>query len=307
MSVAAIVIGRNEGARLLRCLESLEGYASPVIYVDSGSTDGSAASAARAGVLVVELDMATPFTAARARNVGLSVLPAAAPDLVQLVDGDCELLPNWFAAATSFLSANPRAAAVAGRLRERTLDTVWSRLADAEWNVPPGKGRAIGGIAMVRRSALTAVGDFRADLAQGEEPELSRRLEIAGWEVWRISDEMALHDIAMTHFSQWWRRTRRGGYAAAEAASRKGDMHQFGAETRRALLWGLVLPASAVLGALLISPWMLMLLFAWPLQVLRLKLRGESWERAFFLTLGKLPEALGVLAFRRDRILGGRD
>lgn len=44
MSVAAIVIGRNEGARLIACLNALE-VCSPVIYVDSGSTDGSVVAA----------------------------------------------------------------------------------------------------------------------------------------------------------------------------------------------------------------------------------------------------------------------
>jgi len=43
----AVVIGRNEGARLVRCLDALAGQASPVVYVDSGSTDGSVDAGAR--------------------------------------------------------------------------------------------------------------------------------------------------------------------------------------------------------------------------------------------------------------------
>ena len=39
--VDAVVIGRNEGARLLACLASLQGQVRRVVYVDSGSTDGS--------------------------------------------------------------------------------------------------------------------------------------------------------------------------------------------------------------------------------------------------------------------------
>ncbi|MEO0678525.1 MAG: hypothetical protein AAFZ02_13325, partial [Pseudomonadota bacterium] len=52
------------------------------------------AEAARAlGAEVVELDLAIPFTAARARNAGFRALLARAPELdfVQFVDGDCEL------------------------------------------------------------------------------------------------------------------------------------------------------------------------------------------------------------------------
>ena len=51
-SLGAVVIGRNEGARLTRCLQSvalLRTVPSPieVIYADSNSTDGSPARAAK--------------------------------------------------------------------------------------------------------------------------------------------------------------------------------------------------------------------------------------------------------------------
>src|SRR6187549_4009902 len=64
-----VAIGRNEGERLKQCLISAQG-ADAIVYVDSGSTDGSVAWAKGRGVEVVELDMKTGFTAARARNAG---------------------------------------------------------------------------------------------------------------------------------------------------------------------------------------------------------------------------------------------
>ena len=36
-----VVIGRNEGERLMACLQALRAQPRPVIYVDSGSSDGS--------------------------------------------------------------------------------------------------------------------------------------------------------------------------------------------------------------------------------------------------------------------------
>lgn len=72
---AVIVIGRNEGARLVRCLASVQGFGR-VVYVDSGSTDDSVAAAHAAGAQVVALDMDRPFTAARARNAGFEALRA---------------------------------------------------------------------------------------------------------------------------------------------------------------------------------------------------------------------------------------
>src|ERR1700712_5958469 len=95
--VGAVVIGRNEGERLERCLRSLVGHVSPLVYVDSRSTDGSVAFARSLGVEVVELDLSVPFTAARARNEGLARLRKLAPEvpLVQFVDGDCEVIEGW--------------------------------------------------------------------------------------------------------------------------------------------------------------------------------------------------------------------
>src|SRR5690348_779373 len=97
MTFGAVAIGRNEGERLRRCLASLTGVASVVVYVDSGSTDGSAAWARENGADIVDLDTRIPFTAARARNVGFKHLRSIAPDLayVQFVDGDCELMPGF--------------------------------------------------------------------------------------------------------------------------------------------------------------------------------------------------------------------
>ena len=52
IQVAAVAIGRNEGARLLACLASLKGRAAPIIYVDSGSTDRTRELAAESGAAV---------------------------------------------------------------------------------------------------------------------------------------------------------------------------------------------------------------------------------------------------------------
>jgi hypothetical protein len=65
---AALIIGRNEGVRFEACLASLPEGLVRVIYVDSGSTDGSVEAAKAFGAEVVALDMDQPFTAARAQR-----------------------------------------------------------------------------------------------------------------------------------------------------------------------------------------------------------------------------------------------
>src|SRR2546423_8064559 len=95
--VGIIVIGRNEGERLRRCLASVVGKGMPVVYVDSHSADGSPDLARSMGAQVVDLDMSLPFSAARARNTGFERLKEIAPDVdyVQFVDGDCEVIDGW--------------------------------------------------------------------------------------------------------------------------------------------------------------------------------------------------------------------
>ena len=309
--VAAILIGRNEGARLVRSLASVVPRVERTIYVDSGSTDGSVAAAQAAGAEVVLLETDHPFTAARARNAGLDRLRQGAdpPDFVQFVDGDCELAPDWIATARDFLVAHPDVGVACGRRRERFPEaSLWNRLIDREWDAPPGEAKACGGDALVRMAALDAVGGFDARMIAGEEPELCVRLRKAGWRIWRLEAEMTLHDAALTRFRQWWRRARRGGHAYAEGYALHGrppERHK-ASELARALLWGGALPFATLVGVVLVGPWALLMVLAYPLQVLRLRTRGEDWAAAVFLTLAKLPEAQGVFDYVLARMSGRR-
>ncbi|MBN8630745.1 MAG: glycosyltransferase [Rhodobacterales bacterium] len=306
--LGAVIIGRNEGERLVACLASLQGAVRPLVYVDSGSTDGSVAAAQAAGAVVVDLDTTVPFTAARARNAGFArMMEIGAPEFVQFVDGDCQMRSGWLVSARDFLAERTEVAVVCGRRREMHPEaSVWNRLCDAEWDTPPGQAKYCGGDAMMRTLALEQVGGFNPDLIAGEEPELCVRLRAAGWKVWRLDREMTLHDAAMYRIGQWWKRTRRSGYAFAEGAAMHGAAPEFHwvAETRSTLFWGLALPLTGLLG-LFFSPWAMLVLLAYPLQILRLR-RRLGTERAVFLTLGKFPEALGVLQYYRNRVLQRR-
>src|SRR6202035_609250 len=106
------------------------------VYVDSGSSDGSIAVAQELGAEVVVLDMSLPFTAARARNEGFDHLMSIAPmlEFVQVVDGDCEIVPGWMESAEALLQDRPELAVACGRRRERFPDaSFYNRLCDLEW------------------------------------------------------------------------------------------------------------------------------------------------------------------------------
>lgn len=313
--VALIAIGRNEGERLRRCLESSAGRVSRVVYVDSGSTDGSAELAARMGAHVVLLDTTLPFTAARARNEGARVALRASPDTryLQFVDGDCEVATGWLGHARAFLESHPAVVAVCGRRRERFPDqSIYNRLCDVEWDTPIGVIRAFGGDVMVRVDAFEAAAGYRDELIAGEDPELAIRLRQAGGQLWRLDIEMTSHDAAMTRFSQWWKRTVRAGYAFALGASIHGapPERHWVRESRRAWFWGLLLPAVALLAALnglaFATP---LVAFAYGLQVIRLAIRVRGpWQfraaSAGLLMVGKFAEATGQLKFVWNRLVG---
>lgn len=298
--VDAVVIGRNEGVRLAACLTSLVPQLDRIVYVDSGSSDGSVALARGMGARVVELGRDKPFTAARARNAGLAALSDDPPEFVQFIDGDCSLQAGWIAAALAAFDGHPAAVVVCGRRRERFAKaSIYNALADREWDTPVGRVLACGGDALMRHAAVVAVGGYRDSLIAGEEPELCLRLRAAGGEVWRIDAEMTLHDAAMTRFSQWWRRSRRAGHAFAEGAFLHGFGH-WGRETCRALVWGAVLPVSIGLAGFL-APVLWLLALIYPAQLLRLA-RRDGGIVALFSLLGKFAEAQGVIEFHWNRL-----
>ena len=313
VNFGAVAIGRNEGERLKRCLQSLPS-AVPLVYVDSGSTDGSAQWAREQGVEVIDLDMTLPFTAARARNAGFRRLREMAPDLayVQFIDGDCELITGWPECASSFLDAHNDVAAVAGRLRERQPErSIYNWLCAKEWDGPAGEVRATGGIVMIRANALHAVGGYRNDVIAAEDDELCFRMRAAGWRIWRLPSEMALHDAAITRFTQWWRRALRSGYAFAQGAHLYGASAEryFVWESRRALLWGIWLPLACFIAVFAFGAWGCTTWLIYPLQVVRQSMRntGPASHRAtlaVFQLLSRFPESWGQIKYMRDRLVG---
>ena len=311
-SAGVVVIGRNEGDRLIACLKSLRG-AGVVVYVDSGSLDDSVNAAAALGADVVCLDMSLPFTAARARNAGIARLcEVSSPRYIQVIDGDCTLDDKWLNIAAAFLDQRTDVAVVCGRRRERRPEaSLYNRLCDIEWATPIGEAAACGGDALIRGDALKAAGFYNDSLIAGEEPELCLRIREKGWKIWRLDVEMTSHDAAMTKFSQWWTRSKRAGHAFAEISSlhRASPFRIWRRETLRALFWAGIAPASILL-SITISPLFLILPGAYPAQILRLyfsrrnALGEDAAPWAALTVIGKFAEASGVLKYYFGKVAG---
>ena len=311
MDVGIVVIGRNEGERLQRCMESLQGLSILKVYVDSGSTDGSVPLAQSHGCEVVQLNTELPFTAARARNAGASRLLQMSPGIeyIQFIDGDCVLDKAWVPGAISELEQDRKIAIVCGRRRELSPgSSVYNLLCDMEWDTPIGKADACGGDFLIRASAFSSVNGFNGAVIAGEEPELCHRLKSAGWEVIRIDREMTLHDAAMKKFSQYWQRAKRSGHAYAQSCFmywNSGAKFQV-RPMLSIVFWACFLPLLIASVSVVSSLLGLIVVMLYPALWLKMLLSrrsaygddlGSAAKYSFFILIAKWPQLIGVLEF----------
>ncbi len=324
--ISVVVIGRNEGPRLRRCLESvaaIRGLAGEVeiIYVDSGSTDGSAGAAAAMGAKVISLDAERP-TAAMGRNAGW---PRAQAEQVLFLDGDTVLNPDFPQAALKALLESKSIAGVWGHRRELYPErSIYNRVLDLDWIYVPGDSEFCGGDVLMRRTALEEVGGYDSALIAGEEPALCRQLRARGYRILHIDCPMTGHDLAMTRWGSYCKRALRTGHAYAELSERFSAttdplwLAESRANLRRGGFWLLSLAACAV--TLVWTPipillWAALFLFlaarsGWNA---RWKVPASAKGRVALLfaygihsQLQQVPICIGQLRYRRDRKAGKR-
>ncbi len=313
IKVGIVVIGRNEGQRLMECLDSVTSSACPVVYVDSGSKDGSAERAKHSGAHVIKLDASIPFSAARARNEGLAEIQKIHPliNYIQFLDGDCQLFAGWLETAVFTLESDQQLAAVFGGVEEiETTRTIYNRLCALEWQSPIGKIQncgVFGGNSMIRKKAFQTVGGFNPRVIAGEDAELAARLLLAGYQIEKLDCRMVRHNANITQFGQWWRRSVRSGHAIGQRAHLHGSSILKDCLRQRisVLIWGIIMPLVAVFGSM-ISLWFgataIILYCILALRIWRYRTRtgNNSFEAtiyAAFTVLSKLPEAVGLLRF----------
>lgn len=220
--ISVVIIGRNEGERLLRCIESVHVADYPqeqleLIYVDSNSSDGSPERAKAAGASVLHVHPERP-TAAIGRNAGWK---AAKGEYILFLDGDTLLDRNFIATALAQIEADPKTAVVWGHRREiHPQQSIYTRVLDLDWIYLAGKTEFCGGDAFMRRRALEDVNGYDETLIAGEEPEMCRRMRQLDYEILHIDAPMTLHDLAIKNFTAYWRRAYRSGHAYAEISER---------------------------------------------------------------------------------------
>jgi GT2 family glycosyltransferase len=318
--IAVVIIGRNEGERLLASLQSVLHAGVPLIYADSGSGDGSVDLARRLGVQTIELDPSRPFSAARGRNEGLAEAVRTWPNVkyILFLDGDCTLDAEFPAAAAEKLEDDPKLAIVTGHLSERSpQSSIYNRMCAIEWRGSPGpieNMNGLGGIMAVRVSAFQEVGGFNEQAISGEEADLGVRLRLRGYSVTKIDHPMAIHDAQMYSFRQWWTRAVRNGHSLAHRYASHGrtPFRDGLAGLRSAVFWGFLLPLSVLLLIWPTRGFSLLLLGGYGLlgwRIYRHYVReghgtSDAVLMARFLIYAKFAEFLGVVRYCVNRTRG---
>ena len=311
--IGIVVIGRNEGQRLLLSLQSMQESNCPIVYVDSGSSDNSLEIARPLVSCLHQLDSSTPFSAARARNEGFQKLTELFPTLqyIQFVDGDCVLNKGWLVAAKAAFLEDASRAAVIGHLQELNPDaSIYNRMCAMEWLSPAGdltNFGALGGISMMRVDVFKQLGGFKANVIAGEDSEFGVRLSLAGYKVTKIDHFMAIHDANITTFQQWWKRAVRGGHAIGQRSDLNGNTlaKDCVKERKSTLVWGVLLPLLALLLLIFARRWIFLILFAYfflTIKVYRYRRKqgensGDAFTYAKFMPLVKIANGVGLLKF----------
>ncbi|MEK7990908.1 MAG: glycosyltransferase [Thiotrichaceae bacterium] len=261
LKLSVVIIGRNEGVRLVRCIRSVQAMSNfnrddiEIIYVDSDSTDDSPTQAKILGAKVLVVHPERP-AAAIGRNAGLQ---AAQAPYILFLDGDTILNPDFVSVALQQFEAHPKTAIVWGHRRELYPEkSLYQRVLDLDWVYPAGLSEFCGGDAVMRRDVLTEVNGYNPKLIAGEEPEMCQRIRAKGYEILHIDQAMTLHDLAITRWSQYWRRAVRAGHAYAEISNllKNTDTPLWQRDAKRNLIHSTVLllvALSGIMGSLILS------------------------------------------------------
>jgi len=220
MDTDCVIIGVNAQATLAKCIQSvLKSYLQGkihVCYVDGGSGDNSVAIARSfPQVHVIEITPEFP-TPGMGRNAGWR---SGSSEMVQFLDSDTILDPAWLSKAAEAMK--PGVGAMRGHRVELNPDaSVWNWIGNLEWNCPAGECDSFGGDVLIPRTVLEETGGYDEILVAGEDPELSRRIRQQGWKIIQLDELMCGHDLGMTRFIQYWKRSYRTGYGFSALAIR---------------------------------------------------------------------------------------
>jgi cellulose synthase/poly-beta-1,6-N-acetylglucosamine synthase-like glycosyltransferase len=263
--VSVVIIGRNEGNRLVNCIKAVQNLTYPkekmeIIYVDSRSSDDSLEQVRKLGVKKVFVLEEEKTCAAMGRNKGLE---HAEGELVLFLDGDTQIWPDFLETAIPHF-VNPEIGIVYGRRVEIHPESLYIRLCGSDWSQrTPGYTETSAGDVLIRKEAIQKIGGYKEIIA-GEDPEMSNRIINAGYKILFLDKDMVKHDLAMHSFKQYWKHSVRSGFAYAVIASMTKDrLHPLYVEKNRKIMIQGLIYSFTLIGSIIVS-----LIFKNPLAIL---------------------------------------
>ena len=197
--ISFIVIGRNEGWKLLKCLESifltikynnLKNF--EVIYIDSNSTDNSLEKVKEFSNTKI-FKITSNYNAAIARNIGAN---ESLGDFLFFIDGDMEINKNTFSllynekdgikydfCSGNFINYNY---SNSGELLSQSYYKIMES-DQLEYNT--------GGLFMIKKSVWIMANGMKNKLKRSQDWDLSFRLAKKGYLLNRIKETLAIHHM----------------------------------------------------------------------------------------------------------------
>ncbi|MDC7223954.1 MAG: glycosyltransferase family 2 protein [Spirochaetales bacterium] len=220
--ISVVIIGRNEGEKLVRCIESVRKINYPqdlleVLYVDSDSSDQSLERAREAGVDKALSLVSDRPCAAAGRNRGLR---ESRGELVLFLDGDTIIEPDFLEKALPSFE-DESIAIVYGNRCEIHEDQFYIQLCNRDWDRTYGFTETSGGDILARRSVMEEIGGYYEIIA-GEDPEMSNRVVNRGYRILHIEAKMVDHDLGIRTFPMYWKHAVRSGFAYSIVADLTG-------------------------------------------------------------------------------------
>jgi glycosyltransferase involved in cell wall biosynthesis len=209
--LSIIIIGRNEGWKLTKCLESVYETINKnllsnfeIIYIDSDSTDDSIQRALSFKTIKV-IQLTGDYNASIARNKGVQ---ECSGDALFFIDGDMEIMPDFLSLVFDE-NAGLKEDFVSGNFIDINYDFT-GKIVDKKEYLSNRNGQTYefktGGLFLIRKEIWDKIGGMRNKLKRNQDIDLGIRLAKTGVFLLRRNELMAIHHTISYHnYKRIWK------------------------------------------------------------------------------------------------------
>lgn len=217
--ISFIIIGRNEGWKLSKCIESvfktiaqnkLSEY--EIIYVDSNSTDDSI-SRAKSFPEIIIFKITGEYNSAIARNIGAK---ESNGDVLFFVDGDMEIVPDFLSLVYD-KNDGLIYEFISGQYVNRYYDKSGNIISEVEYDASLREGDQYqpitGGLFIIKKQVWININGMKTKYRRSQDLDLGLRLAKKGILLLRKKELMAIHNtVDRRNSTKIWSRLLNGSY-----------------------------------------------------------------------------------------------